>query len=199
MCTNPFRQVTQRRSDQTEDETIQNANQSDDNLNVTQGREEHTEQLTEIEQLKDVAEINLEEPKVFHKKEQNSRKVERFRNIPLLNIEGKIFMAVLAKRTTRFLLSNEYIDMLFRKGGIPEVSVCIENTSVLTQILRAKEKKSDIAVLRLDLADAYGSIPHKLVDLILERLYVPTTIRAILQEYYDRIEMKFTAGIFITS
>ncbi|CAC5364670.1 unnamed protein product [Mytilus coruscus] len=84
----------------------------------------------------------------FISKEENSRKVEQFRTISLLNIEGKIFLAVLAKRTTRFLLSNKYRDISVQKGGMPEVSGCIEHTSVLTQILReAKEKKSDFAVL----------------------------------------------------
>ncbi|VDI69745.1 Hypothetical predicted protein [Mytilus galloprovincialis] len=53
---------------------------------------------------------------------------------------------------------------------MPEISGCIEHTSVLTQILReAKEKKSDLAVLWLDLANTYGSIPHKLLDLLLQR------------------------------
>lgn len=53
---------------------------------------------------------------------------------------------------------------------MPEVFGCIEQTSVLTQILKkAKEKKSDLAVLWLDLANTYESIPHKLLDLLLQR------------------------------
>ncbi|XP_052093724.1 uncharacterized protein LOC127729844 [Mytilus californianus] len=136
----------------------------------------------------------------FIPKEENSRTVEQFRTISLLNIEGKIFLAVLAKRTTRFLLSNEYRDLSVQKRGMPEVSGCIEHTSVLTQILReAKEKKSDLAVLWLDFANAYGSIPHKLVDLTLQRYHVPTTIRTMLQEYFDHIEMRFTVGDFTTA
>ncbi|XP_076113419.1 uncharacterized protein LOC143081070 [Mytilus galloprovincialis] len=136
----------------------------------------------------------------FIPKEENSWKVEQFRTISLLNIEGKIFLADLARRTTRYLLGNEYIDIAVQKGGMPEVSGCIEHTSVITQILReAKEKKSDLAVFWLDLANAYGSIPHKLVDLTLERYHVPPTIRTMLREYFDKIEMRFTAGDFTTA
>ncbi|CAC5421779.1 unnamed protein product [Mytilus coruscus] len=75
----------------------------------------------------------------FIPKEENSGKVAQFRIISLLNIEDKIFLAVLAKRTTRFLLSNEYIDLSVQKGDMPEVSGCIEHTSVLTQILREEK------------------------------------------------------------
>ncbi|CAC5420998.1 unnamed protein product [Mytilus coruscus] len=78
----------------------------------------------------------------FIPKEENSRKVEQFRIISLLNIEGKIFLAVLAKRTTRSLLSNEYIDLSVQKGGMPET---------------------------------------------------------MLQEYFDHIEMRFTVGDFTTA
>ncbi|CAC5421778.1 unnamed protein product [Mytilus coruscus] len=52
------------RSGQTEEETIQEANHSDDNLHVNQGGDEHIDQLTEIEQLTEGEEINLIEPTV---------------------------------------------------------------------------------------------------------------------------------------
>ena len=51
----------------------------------------------------------------FIPKEKTSRKCDQFRTIFLLNIEGKIFRAVLAKRTTRSLQSNEYIDLSVQK------------------------------------------------------------------------------------
>ena len=101
----------------------------------------------------------------FIPKEENAKTLGQFRTISLLNVEVKIFLAVLAKRTTSFLLANKYVDTSVQKGGVPGISGCLEHTSVLTQIIKeAKQSKGDLAVIWLDLAKAYGTVPHKLVD-----------------------------------
>lgn len=46
---------------------------------------------------------------VFIPKEKDSREIGQFRNIALLNVEGKIFFSVLARRMTNFLLENRYV------------------------------------------------------------------------------------------
>lgn len=46
----------------------------------------------------------------FVPKGQNSAGLEEFHEISLLNVEGKIFSSIVAKRLTSYLLSNEYID-----------------------------------------------------------------------------------------
>ena len=69
-----------------------------------------------------------------------------------------------------FFLKNGYIDTSVQKGGIPGIPVCLEHTGVVTQLLReARENKGDLVVLWLDLANAFGSMPHKLVHETLER------------------------------
>lgn len=96
---------------------------------------------------------------------ENSNTIEQFRVISLHSVEGKILIGILACRLTEFLLRNSYIDTSVQKGGIPKMPGCIEHTEVVTQLLReAREGKGDLAVLWLDLANAYGSIPHRLVE-----------------------------------
>ena len=56
---------------------------------------------------------------IFTPKERNSKTVNQFRTISLLNVEGKIFFAILAKRLTSFLIGNLYIDTSVQKGGGP--------------------------------------------------------------------------------
>ena len=52
-----------------------------------------------------------------------------------------------------------------------------EHTGVVTQLIReAKEGGGDLAVLWLDLTNAYGSIPHKLVEVALEKNNVPQMV-----------------------
>ena len=135
----------------------------------------------------------------FIPKEDQSSQLKQFRTISLLNVEGKIFLAVLARRLTSFMLSNGYIDIAVQKGGVPGVSGCVEHTGSLTQIIReARENKGDLAVLWLDLMNAYGSIPHKLVQLTLDRYHVPEKTRTLLQDYFDRFRMRFTVGDYTT-
>jgi hypothetical protein len=136
----------------------------------------------------------------FIPKEENSNSLKQFRTISLLNVEGKIFLAVLAKRMTSYMLANNYIDVAVQKGGIPGVSGCLEHTAALTQIIReARENGGYLAVLWLDLANAYGSIPHKLVQLTLQRYHIPEKIQDLLKDYFDRMKMRFTVGNYTTA
>ena len=100
----------------------------------------------------------------IYTKEQNSKTVNQFRTISLLNVEGKIFFAILAKRLTSFLTGNSYIDTSVQKGGVSGFSGCVEHTSAITQLIsEAKKGRKDLTVVWLDLANAYGSIPHQLI------------------------------------
>ncbi|VDI66728.1 Hypothetical predicted protein [Mytilus galloprovincialis] len=46
----------------------------------------------------------------FIPKEEKSETLKQFRTISLLNVEGKIFLANLAKHMTNYMLSNDYFD-----------------------------------------------------------------------------------------
>ncbi|XP_060556916.1 uncharacterized protein LOC132717462 [Ruditapes philippinarum] len=97
-------------------------------------------------------------------KERNSKNVNQFRTISLLNVEGKIFFAILARRLTSYLTSNKYINTSIQKGGVPGFSGCVEHTSAISQLIReAKAGKKNLTVVWLDLANAYSSIPHQLI------------------------------------
>lgn len=96
---------------------------------------------------------------------------------------------------TEFLLRNGYVDTSVQKGGVPRVPGCIEHTEVVTQLIReARENKGDLAVLWLDLANAYGSIPHKLVETSLDRRHVPIEIRDLILDYYSCFSLRVTSG-----
>ena len=92
---------------------------------------------------------------IFTPKERNFKTVNQFRTISLLNVEGKIFFAILAKRLTSFLTGNSYIDTSVQKGGVPGFSGCVEHTSASTQLMHeAKKGRKDLNVVWLDLANA---------------------------------------------
>ena len=146
-----------------------------------------------------VADSWFEAEGCFIPKEENAETLGQFRTISLLNVEGKVFMSILSRRLTSFFLQNNYIDVSVQKGGIPGFSGCLEHTSVLSQLLReARENKGDLAVLWLDLANAYGSIPHKLVEVTLLKHHVPQKFTNLILDYYNHVKLRFTVNGFIT-
>ena len=136
---------------------------------------------------------------VYIPKEQNSSSINQFRPISLLNVEGKIFFSVMAARLTTFLLKNGYLDMSVQKGGVPGVPGCLEHaTMIWDAIQRAKADKKDLDVIWLDLANAYGSVPHEMIQLSLETYHVPPKIREMLKTYFDGFSMRFSTREYTT-
>jgi len=84
--------------------------------------------------------------------------------ISLLNVEGNIFFSVVAQRLASYLENNSLIDTTVQKAGIPAFTGCLEHTSMIWhQIQTAKIEKKDLHVIFLDLANAFGSVPHSLI------------------------------------
>ncbi|XP_052271949.1 uncharacterized protein LOC127872660 [Dreissena polymorpha] len=136
---------------------------------------------------------------IFTPKERNYKTVNQFRTISLLNVDGKIFFAILARRLTSFLTGNAYINTSVQKGGVPGFSGCIEHTSAITHLIsEAKKGRKDLTVVWLDLANAYGSIPHQLIYTALRHYHVDGHIQKIITSYLDGIKLQFTVGDQLT-
>lgn len=88
-----------------------------------------------------------------------------------------IFFGILASRLTSFLLRNKYIETAVQKGGVPGVPGCIEHTGVISKLIEdANRNRGNLAVTWLDIANTYGTIPHKLVDLTRTRESSPPPV-----------------------
>ena len=136
----------------------------------------------------------------FVPKEEKSEQIGQFRTISLLNVEGKIFFSIMARRMTTYMTSNEYIDTSVQKGGVPGFSGCIEHTSVLSQLIHeAKVNKTDLTVVWLDLANAYGTIPHMVIEEALKHYHIPEHFRGIIRSYFSGIHLRFSVNGFTTS
>ena len=115
------------------------------------------------------------------------------------DVEGKVYKGLMAIKLTKFAVENEYIDRSIQKAGIPGISGCLENTALLTQMIaEAKEKKKNIVLTWLDIANAYGSMPHELIREVLEAAHVPQEIQEFVKQYYDGVFVRFTTNQFTT-
>ena len=129
--------------------------------------------------------------RVWIPKEEGSKSLDQFRIISLLNTESKIFFSLFSRRLSDFILGNGYIDTSAQKDGVAGMPEGLEHTGVLTQLLReAKENKGDLTVLWLDLANAYGSMPHKLVEEALKRHHVPPSVCDLIVDYYENFRLR---------
>lgn len=111
-----------------------------------------------------------------------------------------MFFGILAKRLTQILINKKYIDTSVQKGGVPGVPGCIEHNIVISKIIEgAKRNQGYLAVLWLDLTNAYGTVPHKLVDHTLKAYHVPQKVQLLLWNYFGHFKMHFTSGDFTTN
>ncbi|XP_028310814.1 uncharacterized protein LOC114468234 [Gouania willdenowi] len=132
---------------------------------------------------------------VWIPKEENSTQLDQFRIISLLSVEAKIFFSTVSRRLSTYLEQNTYIDTSVQKGGLSGMPGCLEHTGVVTQLIReARENKGNLSVLWLDLANAFGSIPHKLVQLTLTKYHVPSKCRDLIADYYTNFRMRVSSG-----
>ena len=98
-----------------------------------------------------------------------------------------------------YTLANKYIDTSIQKGGVPAISGCLEHTAILSQLIReAKSEKNDLVVVWLDIANAYGTIPHSLIQLALRRAHVPEEYCKLVESYYADMKIRFTTREFTT-
>lgn len=89
----------------------------------------------------------------FIPEEKDSKNINQFRDITLLNVEGKILFSILARRMTNYLLLNKYVNTSCQKVGVPRFSGCVEHSAMIwEQIQSMKHSKVDLHVVWLDLA-----------------------------------------------
>lgn len=125
-------------------------------------------------------------------KEENSTQLDQFCIISLLCAEAKIFFSAISKQLCTYLTKNTYIDTSVEKGSISGLPGCVEHTDVVSQLIW--EARGNLSVLWLDLANAFSSVPHKLVHLTLMKHHVPSRCRDLIADYYNNFRMRVSSG-----
>lgn len=112
----------------------------------------------------------------FVPKEKRSETISQFRTISLLNV-----LVSVGKRISWYMV---------QKVEIQGFSGCTEHTSVISQLIKkAKTGKKNLAIVWLDLAITYGSVPHKLIESAMEQYNIPEKIQGIVRSYFGGIKI----------
>ena len=84
------------------------------------------------------------------------------------------------------IYSNKLINSYIQKGCMGKVHGCWEYMSVVWDKLKPrKTEKSNIAAIRLDIVNAYGSVPHQLLFFALRRYGIPVRWLSLFIKYYE--------------
>ena len=106
--------------------------------------------------------------------------------IALSNCIGKLYHLILSQRTTKYLLENKLIDPKMQKAFLPGINGCIEHNITMEEIVKdARVNKKTLHITFFDLADAFGSVPHELIQHTLSRNLFPQQIQDHMKSHYN--------------
>jgi hypothetical protein len=121
--------------------------------------------------------------------------VPNFRPIMMTDCSGKIFFSDIALRLEAFLIANKYIDRSKQKGFLSFVAGCLEHVFTLQEALKdSKPAYRQIVISWLDLWNAYGSVPHNLIQFALAWYHVPEVICELIFKYYELLQASVTVN-----
>ena len=114
-----------------------------------------------------------------------------FRPIAITNTVGKILFSIISARLEHYMVSNKFIDNTIQKGFLSEMPGCLEHAFTLYEFLRdAKREQRQIVVTWIDLANAYGSVRHNLIQFALNWYHIPIEIQELIFNYYEKLQAK---------
>jgi hypothetical protein len=122
------------------------------------------------------------------KKNRPKTHAKHLRNIACSSTAGKLFWTGMLGMLDPFLTKNRYLNPAVNKGARPGVPGCLEHTwSAFEALKNAKKHKRLISILFTDLANAYGSLKHNLIQFALWWYHVPDWFAETAFHYYESL------------
>ena len=117
--------------------------------------------------------------------EELPSETSNFRPIALTPSTGKLFSTILRNRWLDFMLSNGYMNRSIQKAFLRVTLGCTEHHLKLESVLaEARKKHKSLSICWLDLANAYGSVHHSLIEYSLDHYHAPAQFQHILSAFY---------------
>ena len=118
-----------------------------------------------------------------------------FRMMALTSCLGKPYHQIKADRMAEFMMKNSYIDEGSQKAFLKGINGCIEHIQVLQEVIQdAKHLKKTLHSSYFDLSDAYGSVPHSLIEYCLKHYHVPEIETRYIMDLYSKLEGKIVTN-----
>ena len=130
--------------------------------------------------------------------EEDSTSPSNFRPIALTSCIGKLFTTILCNRWLSYMTSNGYLDPSIQKAFMPTTPGCVEHHLKLAAILAEAKKHKSLVVCWLDLANAYGSVHHSLIQFSIEHYHAPPQFCRALEALYSGLSARVITADWAT-
>ena len=108
-----------------------------------------------------------------------------FRPIALTSAVSKLLSGILKDRWLKHLRVNKYLNPDLQKAFLPTVPGVVEHQAKLAAVISsARQKKRSLAIAWLDIANAYGSVHHSLIQFCLAHYHAPQEFCRLLESWY---------------
>ena len=132
--------------------------------------------------------------------EEDPTSPANFRPIALTPAVSKLLSGILKDRWLRHMRSNHYLDSNIQKAFLPTVPGVTEHQAKVASIIKsAKRRKRSLAIAWLDIANAYGSVHHALIQFALARYHAPPEFCGLLQSWYSGLSATLSTSDWVTS
>ena len=124
---------------------------------------------------------------LIHKK-GDADEISNFRPIALMSCIYKLFMSVMASRIVMYAIANNLLSYC-QKSARPSEG-CYEHTFLLQSlVLDAKRLQTHVFLAWLDLRNAFGSVPHDVIETTLSHLGIPPSVVQLIKNVYTDARM----------
>ena len=129
----------------------------------------------------------------------DATKPSNFRPIALTPCIGKLFTTILRNRWLTYMTSNGYLNSSLQKAFMPTVPGCTEHHFKLSAIMNdAQKRHRSLCICWLDIANAYGSVHHSLIQFTLQHYHPPPEFCTILKALYSGLQAKIFTKEWVT-
>ena len=120
------------------------------------------------------------------KAEEDPKLPKHFRPIALTSCIGKVFTSLLKQRWMDYMKGNNYLNTVVQKAFVDGVPGCTEHHLKLLSILNeARRKRRSMCVCWLDLANAFGSVHHSLIQYSFGHYHAPREMLEMIFNLYQ--------------
>ena len=123
-----------------------------------------------------------------------------FRPNALTSCMGKVFTSILKERWLQYMIANEYLDTNTQKAFVRNIPGCTEQyQKLLGAVNEVFRRHKSISVCWVDLANAYGSVNHGLIDFTLQHYHATARFRNTVAHLYTALNVVVTTPSWVTS
>ena len=122
-----------------------------------------------------------------------------FRPIALTPTVSKLLSGILKDRWLRHMRTNNYLNPDLQKAFLPMIPGVAEHQAKLAAVIKsARHRKRSLAIAWLDIANAYGSVHHSLIQYSMAHYHAPPEFCRLLQSWYTGLSATISADNWCT-